>query len=77
MLLPLSLSCILKHTKESNYLVLPRTSNFIKYQSSYASYSLILNFINDAESITKILGVKYKFGVHVLIQNNKMSFISL
>jgi len=77
MLLPLSLSCILKHTKESNYLVLPRTSNCMKYQGIYASYSLILNFINDAESTTKILGVKYNIGVHVLIQNNKISFIAL
>jgi len=77
MLLPLSLSCILKYTKENNYLVLPRTSNFMKYQVIYDSYSLILNFINDAESTTKILGVKYNFGVHVLIQNNKISFIAL
>jgi len=49
----------------------------MKYQGIYASHSSILNFINNAESTTKILGVKYNFGVHVLIQSNKISFIAL
>jgi len=44
----------------------------MKYQGIYASYSLILKFINDAESTTKILGVKYNFGVHVLTKSNKI-----
>jgi hypothetical protein len=55
------------YKKKNNYLVLPRISNFMKYQGIYASYSLILKFIKDGESTTKILGVKYNIGVHVLI----------